>query len=294
MIPLISSLCRGPLGVAHLPRFWWKNLLHQADQLDPSYPHNSGGLDQWVIDALKLDMDLTQAYLWNEKPDYLQFEDWVQAHGTIDRPAIERWNKSLATRTHFVPAKIDETYGDIGYDKDEVTEVDAVLLNCLQDWQLFLRNDLSGSGLAAPFPPLLSSTDLGPLGVCQLPRTWLKTCLRAKDLLHLDYPDCADGSLDQGCMNTLELDREKTLAYLRDNLPTYLEFETWVRTEGTIDTEAIAEFNQRLLNRDHIPAKLEDIHGTLDRPNDGTWTSGVLLNNLEDWKYAHTALTSGT
>jgi hypothetical protein len=63
-----------------------------------------------------------------------------------------------------------------------------------------------------------------------------------------------------------------------------------VRTEGTIDAAAIAAFNERLLNREHIPAKLEDIHGTLNKPNDGTWTGGVLLNHLEDWKYAHTAL----
>lgn len=290
MIPLISTLCQGPLGIAQLPRFWWKNLLHQAGQLDPSYPHNSGGLDKLVVEILGLDMDQTQAYLWNEKPDYLQFEDWVQAHGTIDPPAIVRWNKGLATRTHITPNKIDETYADIGYAKDAITAVDAVLLNCLQDWQLYHQNDLNGPGLTAAFPPLLSSTDLGPLGICQLPRTWLKTCLRAKDLLHLDYPDCADGSLDQRCINTLQLDQQQTLAYLRDNLPTYLEFEAWVRREATLDIEAIVEFNQRLIGREHIPAKLADIHGTLDRPNDGTWTSGVLLNHLEDWKYAHTTL----
>jgi hypothetical protein len=290
MIPLISSLCRGPLGAAQLPRFWWKNLLHATDRLDPGYPHNSGGLDRWVVELLGLDMDQTQAYLWSEKPDYLDFEDWVRAHGTIDPPALERWHKALQTRTHFIPAKIDETYGDIGFDKAEVTEVDAVLLNLLQDWQLFRANDLLGDGISAPFPPLLSSADVGPLGACQLPRTWLKTCLRASDLLHRDYPDCADGSLDQRCIATLQLDQDQTLAFLRDNMPTYLEFEEWVRTEGTIDAAAIAAFNERLLNREHIPAKLEDIHGTLNKPNDGTWTGGVLLNHLEDWKYAHTAL----
>ena len=290
MIPLISSLCRGPLGAAQLPRFWWKNLLHATGSLAPGYPPNSGGLARWVVELLGLDMDQTQAYLWSEKPDYLDFEDWVRAHGTIDPAALERWHKALQTRTHFIPAKIDETYGDIGFDKAEVTEVDAVLLNLLQDWQLFRANDLLGDGISAPFPPLLSSADVGPLGACQLPRTWLKTCLRASDLLHRDYPDCADESLDQRCIATLQLDQDQTLAFLRDNMPTYLEFEEWVRTEGTIDAAAIAAFNERLLNREHIPAKLEDIHGTLNKPNDGTWTGGVLLNHLEDWKYAHTAL----
>ena len=64
--------------------------------------------------------------------------------------------------------------------------------------------------------------------------------------------------------------------------------------EGTIEPDAVTAFNQLLLEREHIPAKLEDIHGTLNRPNDGTWTSGVLLNHLEDWKYAHTTLLDGS
>ena len=294
IIPLISTLCKGPLGIAQLPRFWWKNLLHQAGQLDAVYPPNSDGLDRWVVEILSLDMDRTQAHIWHNKPDYLHFEDWVQEHGTVDRACIERWNKSLLTRTHVAPNKIDETYADIGYAKEETTEVDAVLLNCLQDWQLYWQRygqkGLNGSG--TPFPPLISSIDRGPMGICQLPRTWLKTCLRAKGLLDSAYPDCADGSLDERCINTLQLDRDKTLSYLRDNTPTYLEFEAWMRQEAVIDTVAIMEFNERLLSRQHIPTKIEDIHRTIGRPNDGAWISGVLLNHLEDWKYAHTALTS--
>ena len=60
-------------------------------------------------------------------------------------------------------------------------------------------------------------------------------------------------------MNTLKLDQEQTLSYLRDQAPTYLQFEDWVRREGTIETTTLAAFNQRLLKREHIPAKLEDI-----------------------------------
>ncbi len=287
MIPLISTLCKGPLGAAQLPRLWWKNLLHATGQLDADYPHCTGGLDLNVIELLQLDQAPTLAYLREEKPNYLQFEVWVEANGSVHATHIERWNKSLATRTHWTLAKIDETYGDIGFDKDRETEVSGVLLNCLQDWQLFSRSDL-GDGLRAIMPPMLSSIDQGPLGICQLPRTWLKVCLRAKGLLHTDYPDCAEGSLDQRCINTLQLDQDKTLAYLRDELPSYLAFEDWVRREGTIANEAIAEFNERLLKREHGAAKLEDIHATLGRPQ--TWTAGVLLNNLEDWHYGYNAL----
>ncbi len=288
MIPLISSLCKGPLGAAQLPRLWWKNLLKASGHLNADYPHCSGGLDIDVIQMFKLDKEQTLGYLQNEKPDYLQFEAWVEQHGTIDPQRIERWSKALAGRTHRRPEKIDETYADIGYDQAEVTEVSAVLLNDLQDWQLFHREDLMGN-LSKMMPPLLSSIDVGPLGICQLPRTWLKTCLRAKGLLHEDYPDCAEGSLDQHCIKTLELDQEQTLAFLRENLPTYLQFEDWVQQEGQLDDAEIAAFNERLLGREHIPAKLEDIHSTLGRKQ--TWTRGVLLNNLEDWHYAHRALT---
>ena len=50
----------------------------------------------------------------------------------------------------------------------------------------------------------------------------------------------------------------------------------------------MAAFNQHLLERDHIAAKQAEIHDTLQRLP--TWTSGVLLNHLEDWHYAHEGL----
>ena len=61
-----------------------------------------------------------------------------------------------------------------------------------------------------------------------------------------------------------------------------------MRQEGEVDAGAIKAFNTRLLEREHRPEKVEDIHSTLGREQ--TWTSGVLLNNLEDWHYAHQVL----
>ena len=217
----------------------------------------------------------------------------MTAEGTHEDARISRWNESLVPRTHYRPDKIDETYGDIGWSPEETTEVSAVLLNCLQDWHLFHGRVFAPGalGLPAPVAPTLSSLDRGPLGICQLPRTWLKTCLRAKGLLHPDYPDCAEGSLDQRCLQTLQVDQDAALIFLRQTLPTYLEFEAWVRRQGTVEEEAVAAFNQRLLEREHIAAKQAEIHATLQRPP--TWTSGVLLNHLEDWHYAHQGLVGG-
>ena len=79
MIPLISSMCRGPVGVCQLPRFWWKAVLRQAGRLDPEYPDCSRGLDIWLLHALGLERDQTLSYLRNEVPRYLQFEAWVLA-----------------------------------------------------------------------------------------------------------------------------------------------------------------------------------------------------------------------
>ena len=239
MIPLVSTLCQGPLGVAQLPRLWWKNLLHQAGQLDADYPFCSGGLDKYVLEVLHLDQDRALHFLWDQRPTYLQFEEWVTAEGTHEDTRIARWNKSLVQRTHYIPAKIDETYGDIGWSQEEATEGSAVLLNCLQDWHLFHRRVFApgAPGLSGPVAPTISSIDRGPLGICQLPRTWLKTCLRAGGWLHLDYPDCAEGSLDQRCLQILQVDQDAALAFLREEMPTYLAFEDWVRREGTIEIE---------------------------------------------------------
>ena len=111
MIPLVSTLCQGPLGVAQLPRLWWKNLLHQAGQLDEDYPFCSGGLDKYVLEVLRIDQDSALRFLWDQRPTYLQFEEWVTAEGTHEDARISRWNESLVPRTHYMPAKIDETYG---------------------------------------------------------------------------------------------------------------------------------------------------------------------------------------
>ena len=290
MIPLVSTLCKGPLGVAQLPRLWWKNLLHQAGRLAPGYPFCSGGLDKYVLEVLRLDQDRTLQFLWEQRPTYLQFEEWAAAEGSWNSARVERWNKALGQRPHHIPEKIDETYGDIGWSREEATEVSAVLLNCLQDWKLFHTRVFApgAEGLPGPVAPVLSSIDRGPLGICQLPRTWLKTCLRARGLLHPDYPDCAGGSLDQRCLRTLRVDEEAALGFLRGEMPDYLEFEDWVRREGVVEEGAVAAFNRRLLEREHVEAKQAEIHAALQRPR--TWTSGVLLNHLEDWHYAHQGL----
>jgi len=295
MIPLISSMCQGPLGVCQLPRFWWKALLRHAGQLDSGYPDCSGGLDIWLLRALGLDREETLGYLRSDMPGYLQFEAWVleQKGGALDPHAVVRYNVAVARRVHVDPGKIIETYEDIGWGYG-VTHTSAVLLNCLQDWQLCHRRDLVGeeADLRAPAVPLISSIDRGPLGVCQLPRTWLKVVLAARGLLHPEYPDCG-GGLDARVLQVLGLEQEATLAYMRTELPDYLPFEAWVRQHGTLAPESIEAWNQSIADRVHNEDVRARIAATVGVAADSAPQSAVTLNHIEDWHLAHQELTAG-
>ena len=297
MIPLISSLAYGPLGACQLPRTWWKVLTRNAGILDDEYPNISGGLDSRVIEVLELDKETTVDYLCDNMPTYLDFEAWIleqKGDAFFDfeqQDAIVRWNASVRARRHTRPEKLEETYTDIGLSKDAGVD-SAAVLNSLQDWQLFYKRDLNSdyaSRLGGHVVPLIATLDFGPLGVRQLPRTWHKIILKAKNLLHPDHPDMTGGGLDPRVLQALNLDIDTTLKHIRENLPSYLDFEGWVleQCDGQLPAKAVDEWNDYLCNRIHNEGKREDIHATIGRNNDGTLTSAVVLNHIEDWHLAH-------
>jgi hypothetical protein len=290
MIPMIGSICQGSLGVCHLPRTWWKVLTRAVDLLDPAYPDNSGGLDTWCLEAIEMDVDQTYKYLRSELPDYVSFERWIldQKDGHLPTASLARFNEIIRYRRHIRPHKITETYADIGLDPKVHTYTSALLLNTLQDWQLFHARDYSDTDagtLPAGMPPLISSLDVGPLKIMQLPRTWYKCLLETKGLLHSDYPACG-GGLDQGVLDAVGLDRDKTLAYIRDARPDYMAFEAWVTAQvGSVDRDRITAFENTMLKRQHAEAKRGGIHQLTGC--DPSIKDGVTLNHLEDWRYAY-------
>lgn len=289
MIPLISSLAYGPLGACQLPRTWWKVLTRNAGILDGEYPDVSDGLDRRVLEVLGLDRETTLAYLRENMPSYLEFEAWVLEQkgddfwGFEQQDAIVRWNASVRARRHRSPEKIEETYTDTGLPRDAGID-SATVLNSLQDWQLFFKRDLSE--LSGNIVPLVATIDFGPLGVRQLPRTWYKILLRAKGLLHPDYPDMTESGLDPRVLRALNLDIDATLNHIRENLPSYLEFEGWVLEQcgGQIPAQAVDEWNDYLCNRIHNDAKRAEIRATVGC---GDISSAVVLNHIEDWHFAH-------
>ncbi len=297
MIPMISSLCYGPLGACQLPRTWWKVLLRKANLMDEEYPDFSGGLDRGVFEALNLDQDTTLTYLRDNMPSYLDFEAWILKQkgdaffGFEQQDAIIRWNAKLRARRHNRPEKIQETYNDIGLPSNAGID-SAIVLNSLQDWQLFFKRDLNSgyaTKLGGRVVPLVATIDYGPLGVRQLPRTWYKIALKAKRLLHPDYPDMTGGGLDPRALKALNLDIDKTLSFIRTSMPSYLDFEAWVlaQNNGKLPGGAVDEWNDYLCNRIHNDSKREDIHATIDRKHDDSLKSAIILNQIEDWHLAH-------
>ena len=133
--------------------------------------------------------------------------------------------------------------------------------------------------------------DYGRLGVCQLPRTSLKVILEAKGNLHPDYPACGD-ALDAKVLKLLNLDRERTVEFLKLELPSYNEFETWIHAqpESSIDSNDIQQWNKYLRNLVYVNKRRELIFEYMSLPDDGSINSAVLLNCIEDWEYAYRAL----
>jgi hypothetical protein len=298
MIPLVSSLCAGPLGMCQLPRTWWKVSLHAAGRLDDDYPEATGGLDSMVLERLGLDKAQTLAHIHAERPDYLSFEAWVvEQVGAPAASVREEWNGFIVGRVHK-PAKIDDIYGTLGWAPDAGVD-SAVVLNHLEDWHFWYERDLPGDELASwkgRTVPLVSTLDYGTLGVCQLPRTWHKVLLEAAGLLHEEYPGLGGGLDKRVVVDVLGLERDEVNEHLTTSRPSYLVFEDWVREKiGDRDVSAaVSEWNDLVRHREHHAEKRADIHNNLGRADDGSLpASAAVLNLVEDLHLAHTTLMAG-
>jgi len=139
IVPTISSDTTGPLGVAHLPRFWQKVILSEKGLLPAGYDSCGKGYDQMVLDGLGLDRSETLAYL-KTIPTYFAFEKWIlgKKGGKVDPQAVEKLNAAIrgyihddATRKSILSAAGIE---DKGLFKG------AVPLNNFDDWTEFHAN----------------------------------------------------------------------------------------------------------------------------------------------------------
>ena len=136
IVPTISSDTTGPLGVAHLPRFWQKVILSEKGLLPAGYDSCGTGFDQMVLDGLGLDRAETLAYL-KTIPTYFAFEKWILAKkgGKLDAAVVEKLNAAIRGYNHSDEVRKSVLSAAGVEDKGQIK--DAVRLNTFDDWTEF-------------------------------------------------------------------------------------------------------------------------------------------------------------
>jgi intergrase/recombinase len=133
--------------------------------------------------------------------------------------------------------------------------------------------------------PLVSSGTAGPLGALHLPRLWLKLSLASVDALPEGYDECGTG-FDAMTLSALGLDRQKTIDFVREKSPTYMEFEEWVAANGKTDKATIERHNAAIRSYNHSD-ELGKAMRSASKIKDDSVKDGVSLNTIEDLDEVH-------
>jgi hypothetical protein len=130
--------------------------------------------------------------------------------------------------------------------------------------------------------PLISSDTAGPLGAIHLPRLWAKLTLAANGKLPEGYDECGPG-FDQMTLTGLGLDRQKTIDFVRNTKPTYMQFEQWViqQNGGSVSEEAIRKHNDAVRAYCHSDELAQSMR-TASGVTDARISDAVTLNKIED------------
>jgi hypothetical protein len=123
------------------------------------------------------------------------------------------------------------------------------------------------------------------LGVLHLPRLWLKSSLEARGKLAPGYPGCGKG-YDQMVLDGLGLDRQKTLDYIKNSKPSYIQFENWIKQQPGVklDKGNVEKLNSSIRGYIHDDATRASICSASGVPNDASAPKdAVNLNNIDDW-----------
>src|SRR5688572_19017786 len=140
--------------------------------------------------------------------------------------------------------------------------------------------------------PCISSGVSGPLGVLHLPRLWLKVSLEARGKLAAGYPGAGKG-YDQMVIDGLGLKREAVIDFIKQQRPTYPQFEAWIRKQPGVrlDKASIDKLNAAITGYLHDDNTRKGILSANTLTDDGSAPrDAVNLNNLDDWKEFHEAV----
>jgi len=139
--------------------------------------------------------------------------------------------------------------------------------------------------------PLISSGVAGPLGVLHLPRMWQKVSLESTGKLAPGYPGIGRGYDAMACA-ALGLEEQAVKDYIKQNKPTYLQFEAWVKKNAkSLNPQAVEEYNAAVRGYNHDDETRKEILGNCGLPDDASAPKdAVNLNNLDDWHEFHKAV----
>ncbi len=139
--------------------------------------------------------------------------------------------------------------------------------------------------------PLISSGVAGPLGVLHLPRLWQKVSLEENGKLAAGYPGVGKG-FDAMTLAALGLEEQAVRDYIKQNKPTYPQFETWVKKNAKSSNQgAIEKHNAAVRGYNHDDETRKGILGACGIADDTSAPKdAVNLNNLDDWYEFHQAV----
>lgn len=141
------------------------------------------------------------------------------------------------------------------------------------------------------YVPMISSGTAGPLGVLHLPRLWLKVSLEEQGKIAAGYPGIGRGYDAMTCA-ALGLDEQAVKDYIRQNKPSYTQFEAWVKQNAkTLTPDAVEKHNAAVrgyIHDDETRKRITSECGIADDAS--TAKDAVNLNNLDDWNEFHRAV----
>jgi len=141
------------------------------------------------------------------------------------------------------------------------------------------------------YVPLISSGIAGPLGVVHLPRLWQKVSLEEQGKLASGYPGVGKG-FDAMTLAALGLEEQVVRDYIRENKPTYPQFEAWVRKNArSLTRDTIEKHNAAVRGYNHDDETRRGILGACAIEDHASVPKdAVNLNNLDDWYEFHRAV----
>ena len=141
------------------------------------------------------------------------------------------------------------------------------------------------------YVPMISSGVAGPLGVVHLPRLWQKVSLEEAGKLASGYPGVGKG-FDAMTLAALGLDERAVRDYIKQNKPTYPEFEAWVKKNAkSLNRESIEKHNSAVRGYNHDDETRKGILSACAIADDAAAPKdAVNLNNLDDWYEFHRAV----